>query len=95
MSEHTPRAAMQKDREVAELCDFGVIYSLCAGTRGVSVKVSWSVPGREEPCSCAFRVDLEQNRLLPLGRKNNSMQPERFDEAKLCAWARAELKDAR
>jgi hypothetical protein len=85
---------MRKDRVVAELCDFGVIYSLCVGTRGVSVKVSWELPGQEEPCSCAFRLDLAARRLVALGRKNNRVLPGRFDEAKLCAWAQSELRDA-
>ena len=112
-SSSEPRVAGARSREeepLAELLDFGVVYSLFVRppARGaissrLILKVSWEEHGTGEPGgndsktegqSCAFEIDLARERLVALGRKNHSLPPERFCAARLCRWARETLAEA-
>lgn len=92
---------MIKDRLIAELCDFGVVYSLfvLSGVSpeqgGALLKISWedSSSGELRTHSCVFELDLDKNELKARGRKGNQLSAEHFCAERICAWARRELQD--
>jgi len=94
--------AMREEEPISEFCDFGVVYSLYLrpaknnSAPRVILKVTWEekdAKPNEELRSCTFDVDLDRERLIALGRKGNSLPPERFPAKWFCNWARKSIAE--
>ncbi|HYF51735.1 MAG TPA: hypothetical protein VEJ63_20130 [Planctomycetota bacterium] len=89
----------REEQPIAVACDFGVVYSLVLragqgdGSPRVILKVTWEdeESPNGETKSAVFELDLTRNRLIALGRKNNSLPAERFPAKWFCDWARREI----
>jgi hypothetical protein len=88
----------REEEPIATACDFGVIYSLYSRPQSrasaaprLILKISWE-DKKGEVQSSTFELNLERETLTALGRKGNSLPPERFDPKWFCEWARRSLK---
>ncbi|HLX61415.1 MAG TPA: hypothetical protein VKX17_09055 [Planctomycetota bacterium] len=98
---------MIKERLIAELCDFGVVYSLYVKIekshvhetrRRALLKISWEeeLAADKEPKtrSAVFELNLEAQEMKALGRKGNQLPAAAFSAQKLCQWAARELAES-